>query len=143
MLFRFGYKQIRQRYLLRQYFYSNLHDRLSTRPFLSQIEKKWLAFQVSPPFIFVVVGWSLIFTKVNESNLLVTVGSCIVSLLSVAINLVFQISGTCKSHSSFFSFPDMVVDLAHLVVQLIHAVEQSHSKGVCHGEKSLSELHWQ
>lgn len=49
-------------YLLRQYFYSNLHDRLSTRPFLSQIEKKWLAFQ------------------------------------------------------------------------LIHAVEQSHSKGVCHGD---------
>ncbi|KAF7081042.1 hypothetical protein CFC21_085021 [Triticum aestivum] len=49
-------------YLLRQYSYSNLHDRLSTRPFLSQIEKKWLAFQ------------------------------------------------------------------------LIHAVEQSHSKGVCHGD---------
>ncbi|KAM0929743.1 hypothetical protein ACQ4PT_001371 [Festuca glaucescens] len=33
-------------YLLRQYFYSNLHDRLGTRPFLSQIEKKWLAFQL-------------------------------------------------------------------------------------------------
>ncbi|CAM0943441.1 unnamed protein product [Alopecurus aequalis] len=33
-------------YLLRQHFYSNLHDRLSTRPFLSQIEKKWLAFQL-------------------------------------------------------------------------------------------------
>uniref|UniRef100_J3LI06 non-specific serine/threonine protein kinase n=1 Tax=Oryza brachyantha TaxID=4533 RepID=J3LI06_ORYBR len=49
-------------YLLRQYFYSNLHDRLSTRPFLSKIEKKWLAFQ------------------------------------------------------------------------LIHAVEQSHSKGICHGD---------
>ncbi|KAK3155588.1 hypothetical protein QOZ80_2BG0205210 [Eleusine coracana subsp. coracana] len=49
-------------YLLRQYFFSNLHDRLSTRPFLSQIAKKWLAFQ------------------------------------------------------------------------LIHAVEQSHSKGVCHGD---------
>ncbi|XP_062221696.1 serine/threonine-protein kinase VPS15-like [Phragmites australis] len=49
-------------YLLRQYFHNNLHDRLSTRPFLSQIVKKWLAFQ------------------------------------------------------------------------LIHAVEQSHSKGVCHGD---------
>ena len=34
----------------------------------------------------------------------------------------------------------MVVDLAHLVVQLIHAVEQSHSKGVCHGEKVFSKL---
>ncbi|AQK55820.1 protein kinase family protein / WD-40 repeat family protein [Zea mays] len=49
-------------YLLRQYFFNNLHDRLSTRPFLSQIAKKWLAFQ------------------------------------------------------------------------LIHAVEQSHSKGICHGD---------
>ncbi|KAG5106365.1 hypothetical protein JHK82_043335 [Glycine max] len=33
-------------YLLRQYFFHNLHDRLSTRPFLSLIEKKWLAFQL-------------------------------------------------------------------------------------------------
>ncbi|KAJ7571090.1 hypothetical protein O6H91_01G148400 [Diphasiastrum complanatum] len=33
-------------YLLRQYFFSNLHDRINTRPFLSTIEKKWLAFQL-------------------------------------------------------------------------------------------------
>ncbi|XP_056167022.1 serine/threonine-protein kinase VPS15-like isoform X1 [Syzygium oleosum] len=33
-------------YLLRQYFFNNLHDRLSTRPFLNIIEKKWLAFQL-------------------------------------------------------------------------------------------------
>ncbi|OVA06257.1 HEAT [Macleaya cordata] len=33
-------------YLLRQYFFNNLHDRLSTRPFLSVVEKKWLAFQL-------------------------------------------------------------------------------------------------
>lgn len=33
-------------YLLRQYFFSNLHDRISTRPFLSLIEKKWIAFQL-------------------------------------------------------------------------------------------------
>eukprot|EP00850_Spirogloea_muscicola_P001771 SM000006S19536 [mRNA] locus=s6:1491579:1504808:+ [translate_table: standard] len=33
-------------YLLRQYFHSNLRDRLSTRPFLSAVEKKWLAFQL-------------------------------------------------------------------------------------------------
>lgn len=38
-------------YLLRQYFFSNLHDRLSTRPFLSLIEKKWLAFQVLLPHL--------------------------------------------------------------------------------------------
>lgn len=33
-------------YLLRQYFFSNLHDRISTRPFLRAIEKKWIAFQL-------------------------------------------------------------------------------------------------
>ncbi|KAJ1289758.1 hypothetical protein BS78_02G188700 [Paspalum vaginatum] len=33
-------------YLLTQYFFNNRHDRLSTRPFLSQIAKKWLAFQL-------------------------------------------------------------------------------------------------
>ncbi|KAL2654025.1 hypothetical protein R1flu_022153 [Riccia fluitans] len=33
-------------YLLRQYLFSNLHDRISTRPFLSLMEKKWIAFQL-------------------------------------------------------------------------------------------------
>ncbi|PHH64615.1 hypothetical protein CDD81_4226 [Ophiocordyceps australis] len=33
-------------YLVRQYMYSSLYDRLSTRPFLEDIEKKWLAFQL-------------------------------------------------------------------------------------------------
>jgi phosphoinositide-3-kinase, regulatory subunit 4 len=33
-------------YLIRQYLYSSLYDRLSTRPFLEDIEKKWIAFQV-------------------------------------------------------------------------------------------------
>ncbi|KAK9101124.1 hypothetical protein Scep_024554 [Stephania cephalantha] len=33
-------------YLVRQYFFNNIHDRLSTRPFLSLVEKKWLAFQL-------------------------------------------------------------------------------------------------
>ncbi|CAM6126892.1 unnamed protein product [Calypogeia fissa] len=33
-------------YLLRQYFFNNLHDRISTRPFLSLMEKKWLTFQL-------------------------------------------------------------------------------------------------
>ncbi|CAM1511204.1 Fc.00g087170.m01.CDS01 [Cosmosporella sp. VM-42] len=33
-------------YLVRQFFYSSLYDRLSTRPFLEDIEKKWLAFQL-------------------------------------------------------------------------------------------------
>ncbi|KAI9313626.1 hypothetical protein BX666DRAFT_1978506 [Dichotomocladium elegans] len=33
-------------YLVRQYFYSSLYDRVSTRPFLTLIEKKWIAYQV-------------------------------------------------------------------------------------------------
>lgn len=33
-------------FLVRQYFYSSLYDRLSTRPFLEDIEKKWIAFQL-------------------------------------------------------------------------------------------------
>ncbi|PKS08790.1 hypothetical protein jhhlp_003399, partial [Lomentospora prolificans] len=33
-------------YLVRQFMYSSLYDRISTRPFLEDIEKKWLAFQL-------------------------------------------------------------------------------------------------
>lgn len=33
-------------YLVRQHMYSSLYDRMSTRPFLEDIEKKWLAFQL-------------------------------------------------------------------------------------------------
>lgn len=33
-------------YLVRQYLYNSLYDRLSTRPFLEDIERKWLAFQL-------------------------------------------------------------------------------------------------
>lgn len=33
-------------FLVRQYLHSSLYDRLSTRPFLEDIEKKWLAFQL-------------------------------------------------------------------------------------------------
>jgi phosphoinositide-3-kinase regulatory subunit 4 len=33
-------------YLIRQYVYSNLHDRLSTRPFLNELEKLWLVYQL-------------------------------------------------------------------------------------------------
>ncbi|KAF2273510.1 ARM repeat-containing protein [Westerdykella ornata] len=33
-------------YLVRQYINSSLYDRLSTRPFLEEIEKKWLSFQL-------------------------------------------------------------------------------------------------
>ncbi|KAL8408854.1 hypothetical protein RB594_007329 [Gaeumannomyces avenae] len=33
-------------YLVRQYLYNSLYDRFSTRPFLEDVEKKWLAFQL-------------------------------------------------------------------------------------------------
>ncbi|KAL2019289.1 hypothetical protein VTK56DRAFT_9756 [Thermocarpiscus australiensis] len=33
-------------YLVRQFLYNSLYDRLSTRPFLEDVEKKWLAFQL-------------------------------------------------------------------------------------------------
>ncbi|KAH9304628.1 hypothetical protein KI387_009032, partial [Taxus chinensis] len=44
--FQFWLETEKAAYLLRQYFFSNLHDRLSTRPFLNSIEKKWIAFQL-------------------------------------------------------------------------------------------------
>ncbi|TIB65191.1 hypothetical protein E3P78_00691 [Wallemia ichthyophaga] len=33
-------------YMIRQYIGTNLYDRVSTRPFLSTVEKKWIAFQL-------------------------------------------------------------------------------------------------
>ena len=33
-------------YLMRQYAHSTLYDRVSTRPFLSHVEKKWMAYQL-------------------------------------------------------------------------------------------------
>ncbi|EEF48162.1 ATP binding protein, putative [Ricinus communis] len=44
--FQFWQETDKAAYLLRQFFFNNLHDRLSTRPFLSPVEKKWLAFQL-------------------------------------------------------------------------------------------------
>lgn len=43
----FVHFQITERaaFVTRQYIKSSLYDRISTRPFLSSIEKKWLAFQ--------------------------------------------------------------------------------------------------
>ncbi|KAI8905706.1 hypothetical protein DFJ77DRAFT_435262 [Powellomyces hirtus] len=46
----FPYQRIletdRAAYLIRQHLYSNLYDRISTRPFLTLSEKKWIAFQL-------------------------------------------------------------------------------------------------
>ncbi|KAF3482163.1 Vps15p [Arthroderma uncinatum] len=45
-----GYQRILETstagYLVRQYIYSSLYDRMSTRPFLEDIEKKWMTFQL-------------------------------------------------------------------------------------------------
>ena len=46
----FGYQRVIETgtsgYLVRQYIHSSLYDRMSTRPFLEDIEKKWLSFQL-------------------------------------------------------------------------------------------------
>lgn len=39
-------KKFNVAFLVRQYFGANLYDRICSRPFLTQIEKKWLAFQL-------------------------------------------------------------------------------------------------
>ncbi|KAK2812896.1 hypothetical protein FQN50_000917 [Emmonsiellopsis sp. PD_5] len=45
-----GYQRILETstggYLVRQYIHSSLYDRMSTRPFLEEIEKKWIAYQL-------------------------------------------------------------------------------------------------
>jgi len=33
-------------FLVRQYLKDSLYDRVSTRPFLTMVEKKWIAFQL-------------------------------------------------------------------------------------------------
>lgn len=38
--------KVQASYLIRQYFYSNLYDRISTRPFLQSLDKKWITFQL-------------------------------------------------------------------------------------------------
>lgn len=50
-----------------------------------------------------------------------------------------MLSVHCSCKSFYCCSPDMVVDLDHLVVQLLCAVEQGHNKGVCHGEKEFLE----
>ncbi|ORX62898.1 ARM repeat-containing protein [Hesseltinella vesiculosa] len=46
----FSYQKLletdRAAYMVRQYFYSSLYDRISTRPFLTLVEKKWIAYQI-------------------------------------------------------------------------------------------------
>lgn len=46
----FGYQKIieteKAGYLVRQYLFSSLYDRISTRPFLDLIEKKWITYQM-------------------------------------------------------------------------------------------------
>ncbi|EWC47970.1 hypothetical protein DRE_02852 [Drechslerella stenobrocha 248] len=40
------YETDRAAYLIRQHLYSSLYDRISTRPFLEDIEKRWITFQL-------------------------------------------------------------------------------------------------
>ncbi|KAK8791891.1 hypothetical protein WA158_005268 [Blastocystis sp. Blastoise] len=41
----FAFNDSSYAFVIRQFFYSNLYDRLSTHPFLTPIEKKWYAYQ--------------------------------------------------------------------------------------------------
>lgn len=96
-------------YLLRQYFFNNLHDRLSTRPFLSQIAKKWLAFQVTSLFfgvcVSICVEWLSIFTKVYKLILLVSIAHRVIfSLLSADTNFTLELVGHVRV-ILYFSFP--------------------------------------
>ncbi|CAN1240841.1 Serine/threonine-protein kinase VPS15 [Linum perenne] len=69
--FQFWQETDKAAYLLRQYFFNNLHDRLSTRPFLNPVEKKWLAFQVLYIFSFFYFICTLI-GDIKCENVLVT-----------------------------------------------------------------------
>jgi phosphoinositide-3-kinase regulatory subunit 4 len=58
-------------YVIRQYLYSNLHDRLSTRPFLNELEKLWLIYQLFK-CVEVCHSHSIIHGDIKAENILCT-----------------------------------------------------------------------
>eukprot|EP00743_Colponemidia_sp_Colp-15_P007673 GILK01008305.1.p1 GENE.GILK01008305.1~~GILK01008305.1.p1 ORF type:complete len:1294 (-),score=251.52 GILK01008305.1:386-4267(-) len=46
LAYQFYQENERAAYLVRQFFAANLYDRFSTRPFLTPLEKQWIAFQI-------------------------------------------------------------------------------------------------
>jgi serine/threonine protein kinase len=58
-------------FLVRQFFMSNLYDRLSTRPFLTHIEKKWLAFQLIKALVQLKSG-GFCHGDIKSENIMVT-----------------------------------------------------------------------
>lgn len=64
-------------YLIRQYLASNLHDRLLTRPFLTDIEKFWLIFQLFH-CIEIAHSQDVIHGDIKPENVLCTGWNCLV-----------------------------------------------------------------
>ena len=58
-------------YLVRQYFKTNLYDRLATRPFLSRVEKLWIIYQLVRA-VDVIHSEDLIHGDIKPENIMVT-----------------------------------------------------------------------
>lgn len=58
-------------YLIRQYFMANLYERLSTRPFLTEIEKLWMVYQLLR-CVEVVHSYQIVHGDIKLENLMVT-----------------------------------------------------------------------
>jgi phosphoinositide-3-kinase regulatory subunit 4 len=59
-------------YLIRQFIHSNLHDRLSTRPFLREVEKLWLMYQLFKGLEVCHLSHGIIHGDIKPENVLCT-----------------------------------------------------------------------
>ena len=59
-------------YLIRQYMQSSLHDRLSTRPFLTQVEKLWLMYQLFKALEVCHMSHGIIHGDIKPENVMCT-----------------------------------------------------------------------
>lgn len=59
-------------YLIRQFVHANLHDRLSTRPFLTDVEKRWLMYQLFKALEVCHLSHGIIHGDIKPENVLCT-----------------------------------------------------------------------
>lgn len=113
LVFQFWQETDKAAYLLRQFFFHNLHDRLSTRPFLSLVEKKWLAFQVLfLSYLFMMslfFGYSFFFYRLVLINY--WFGGNMLQLL-VAVKQCHE-NGVCHGKSWFNWIQPLIVNAMH------------------------------
>lgn len=64
-------------YLIRQYFHANLYDRLSTRPFLNELEKLWLIFQLFK-CLEICHEQDIVHGDIKPENIMVTTGNWLI-----------------------------------------------------------------